>query len=315
MLDRAARTLRRAAFRLAPRKILAYNTRLERHHLRLNLASLLFWRGVRSPHLSSPALVALAQARAFRFPARISRCGGPRVLACARRVAVLSPYVPYPLSHGGAVRIYNLLREMARRIRYRAVRLPRKREEAIRPAARYLRAHRAGVRSRGTASPAGPRSCRPKSASTARLPCARPSPPSAAPSGSSCSKLNTRIWPNTVRRGDTLVEHDVNFDLFGQIARRERTLSARWDYYRWRRFERRWTPRYRRVVVMSKKDADLLGPQVRAVAIENGVDMERFRPAPEPPGQRLLFIGSFQHFPERGRLPFFHGARLAAAAR
>src|SRR5213078_1440387 len=30
-----------------------------------------------------------------------------------RRVAVLSPYFPYPLSHGGAVRIYNLLREIA----------------------------------------------------------------------------------------------------------------------------------------------------------------------------------------------------------
>ena len=31
-----------------------------------------------------------------------------------RRVAVLSPYFPFPLSHGGAVRIYNLLREAAR---------------------------------------------------------------------------------------------------------------------------------------------------------------------------------------------------------
>ena len=31
-----------------------------------------------------------------------------------RRVAVLSPYFPYPLSHGGAVRIYHLLREIAR---------------------------------------------------------------------------------------------------------------------------------------------------------------------------------------------------------
>ncbi len=30
-----------------------------------------------------------------------------------RRVAVVSPYFPYPLSHGGAVRIFHLLREMA----------------------------------------------------------------------------------------------------------------------------------------------------------------------------------------------------------
>jgi hypothetical protein len=29
-------------------------------------------------------------------------------------VAVLSPYFPFPLAHGGAVRIYHLLREMAK---------------------------------------------------------------------------------------------------------------------------------------------------------------------------------------------------------
>ena len=38
--------LRRAAYRLAPRKILAYNSRLERHHLRFDLPSFRFWRGV-----------------------------------------------------------------------------------------------------------------------------------------------------------------------------------------------------------------------------------------------------------------------------
>ena len=42
------RALRRAAFLLAPGKILAYNRSLERHHLRLTtwIASLLFLRGV-----------------------------------------------------------------------------------------------------------------------------------------------------------------------------------------------------------------------------------------------------------------------------
>ena len=39
--------------------------------------------------------------------------------------------------------------------------------------------------------------------------------------------------------GDILVEHDVTFDLFGQVLRRERTLAAWWNYFRWRRFERR----------------------------------------------------------------------------
>ena len=46
MLTRGPNALRRAAYRLAPYKILAYNSRLERHHLRPDLASFLFWRGV-----------------------------------------------------------------------------------------------------------------------------------------------------------------------------------------------------------------------------------------------------------------------------
>ena len=105
--------------------------------------------------------------------------------------------------------------------------------------------------------------------------------------------------------GDVLVEHDVTFDLFAQVWRRERTLAVWWDWFRWRRFETRAVRRYRRVVVMSGKDAKLLGPAVPAVAIENGVDLERFRPEPERPGERLLFIGSFRHFPNVAAYRFF----------
>jgi glycosyltransferase involved in cell wall biosynthesis len=57
--------------------------------------------------------------------------------------------------------------------------------------------------------------------------------------------------------------------------------------------------------VMSAKDAALLGPRARTVVIENGVDLERFRPEPESPGERLLFIGSFQHFPNVTAFRFF----------
>jgi glycosyltransferase involved in cell wall biosynthesis len=105
--------------------------------------------------------------------------------------------------------------------------------------------------------------------------------------------------------GDVLVEHDVTFDLFAQVARERRTLLAWWDYYRWRRLEKRQTARYRRVVAMSPKDVELLGQGVRAAVIENGVDLARFQAAPETPGQRLLFIGSFQHFPNIEAYRFF----------
>jgi glycosyltransferase involved in cell wall biosynthesis len=105
--------------------------------------------------------------------------------------------------------------------------------------------------------------------------------------------------------GDILVEHDVTFDLFGQIARRDRTVSAWWDFARWRSFERRAVRRYRSVVVMSKKDTELLGPSIPSVIVGNGVDLDRYRAEPETPGQRLLFIGSFRHFPNITAYRFF----------
>ena len=34
--------------------------------------------------------------------------------------------------------------------------------------------------------------------------------------------------------GDVLVEHDVTFDLFEQVHRRDRTIGAWWNWFRWR---------------------------------------------------------------------------------
>src|SRR5581483_2431310 len=109
--------VRRAAFLIAPTKILAYNQRLERHHLRLRsaIASLLFIRGVPLDRifLRPKWLVPWKRDRSV-YPSEILEIAGRPLEADRRRVAVLSPYFPYPLSHGGAVRIFNLLREMAR---------------------------------------------------------------------------------------------------------------------------------------------------------------------------------------------------------
>src|SRR5581483_8310669 len=107
--------------------------------------------------------------------------------------------------------------------------------------------------------------------------------------------------------GDILVEHDVTFDLFGQVLRRRRTLSALRNFLRWRRYELLMVPQFRRVVTMSEKDMALLGNRREIRVIENGVDVERFQPEPERPGQRLLFIGSFRHFPNVAAYRFFVG--------
>ena len=297
--------MRRAAYRLAPRKILAYNSRLERHHLRLDLASFLFWRGVPLDRI---------YLRPWWWPwpkrERSVTPHGYRVLegrACSperRRVAVLSPYFPYPLSHGGAVRIYHLLREIAREFDVELFAFTDGEEEPRdRAGAGILRARGAGAQAAlpraALVQPGASRSARISIAGHAR----RPSPKSAAPSVSNCCKWNTRTWPPY--GGDILVEHDVTFDLFGQIARRERTLAAWWDFFRWRRYETRAVRRYRRVVVMSPKDAALLGPAFRPPSSKTASTWSASRPQPEQPGQRLLFIGSFRHFPNVSAYRFF----------
>jgi glycosyltransferase involved in cell wall biosynthesis len=304
MLTPHANSLRRAAYRLAPRKILAYNGRLERHHLRPDLASFLFWRGVPLDRIH-------LRPRWWPWPVRERSVvfEGHRVIhgrACSpgrRRVAVLSPYFPYPLSHGGAVRIYNLLREMAGEFDIELFAFADSDAEPdtaplLELCARLVLAPKPRYRE--------PRwsTLLPPEVREFRSPAMRRAIEEEK-RDFGFELLQVEYTQLAAYGGDILVEHDVTFDLFAQVWRRERSLAAWWDWFRWRRFETRAAARFRRVVVMSPKDAGLLGSSSRAVAIGNGVDFERFRAEPERPGQRLLFIGSFRHFPNVAAYRFF----------
>jgi glycosyltransferase involved in cell wall biosynthesis len=304
MLTHDASALRRAAYRLAPRKILAYNSRLERHHLRLDLASLLFWRGVPLDRI---------YLRPWWWPwpqrERSSTPRGYRVLegrVCSperRRVAVLSPYFPYPLAHGGAVRIFHLLRETAREFDVELFTFTDGEEEPETAPLLEICARVVLVRKRRYREPRWS-SVAPPEVHEFLSP-AMDQALAEERRAFGFQALQVEYTHLASHGGDILVEHDVTFDLFGQIARREHTLAAWWDFVRWRRYEIRAISRYRRVVAMSPKDATILGPGVPATVIENGVDLDRFRPEPERPGQRLLFIGSFRHFPNVSAYRFF----------
>ena len=302
LLTREPSALSRAAYRMAPRRILAYNARLERHHLRLDLASYLFWRGVPLdriylrpwwwPWPKRERSVASAEYRVLE---------GRPCTPERRRVAVLSPYFPFPLAHGGAVRIYNLLREMALEF---DVELFAFQDAVADPApvlelcARIVLVQQPRYREPRWSTLLPSDVCEYRSPGMQRA-------LEEERRAFGFERLQVEYTQLAEYGGDLLVEHDVTFDLFGQIARRERTLASWWNYYRWIRFERRAIARFRRVVVMSEKDANLLGPAARSVVIENGVDLDRFQAAPERPGQRLLFIGSFRHFPNIAAYQFF----------
>jgi len=301
MLGPQHASLRRAAYRLAPRKILAYNSRLERHHLRPGLPSFLFWRGVPLDRIFlRPRWWPLRRDRSV-IPEGSRAWNGRPTSPDRARVAVLSPYFPYPLSHGGAVRIYNLLREIAREF---DVELLAFSDSGVEPELAPLLEFCARVVLVEKPRYREPRwsSLLPPEVHEFRSPAMREAI-AAERSTFGFQILQVEYTQLAEYGGDILVEHDVTFDLFGQIARRERSLAAWWDYWRWRRFETRAIRRFRRVVVMSPKDAEMLGGD--AVVLENGVDLERFQPAPQAAGQRLLFIGSFRHFPNIAAFRFF----------
>ena len=105
-------------------------------------------------------------------------------------------------------------------------------------------------------------------------------------------------------QGDVVVAHDVTFELYRQIHAREGSLSSWWTRWRWQRFERKWMARYRRVIAMSEEDRAVIG-LAQTQVIPNGVDLARFIPEIESPGARLLFVGSFRHFPNIVAFRFF----------
>jgi glycosyltransferase involved in cell wall biosynthesis len=309
MLTRRRNLLRRAAYRLAPRKILAYNSRLERHHLRLDLASFLFWRGVpldriylrpwwwpwpKRDHSEEPRDYRVLQGRP---------CTDGR-----RRVAVLSPYLPYPLAHGGAVRIFNLLREIACGFDVELFAFTDSEQLETAPllefCARVVLVRKPRYREPHWSTLLPPEIHEFRSRAMQRA-------LAVERRAFGFELLQVEYTQLAEYGGDVLVEHDITFDLFRQVARRDRTLASRWDYLRWRRFEERAAGQYRALVVMSKKDAELLAASakpaetLRLAVIENGVDLERFQPQSEMPGDELLFIGSFRHFPNVLAYRFF----------
>jgi ribosomal protein S18 acetylase RimI-like enzyme len=286
------------AFRYAPRKILAYNSRLERHHLRPStpIASALFLRGVPLDRiwLRPKWLFPLRQDRSTEpssyqeFEGRPLRSGKPRM-------AVLTPYFPYPLSHGGAVRIYNLLREGARDFDIFLFSFAEKTSSASHtPLLDFC--------SKVVTFP-NPRYREPRWASLL--------PPEVNEFASAYVRgivqdyrerfalhvMQVEYTQMATYGGEILVEHDVTFDLHEQVVRAEPTLAARWNLRRWQRYESKAIDKYQRVVVMSEKDSTLLGNAPNLRVIPNGVDLKRFHVAPEEPGRQILFVGSFRHFP------------------
>ncbi len=284
--------------------MLAYNARLERHHLRLHtwIASLLFLRGVPLDRiwLRPRWLVPWKRDRSV-YPARTREFEGRPFSQVRKRVAILTPYFPFPLSHGGAVRIFSLLREIAAEFDIVLLAFSEGGDEQLQPVlelcARVVLIDKPRYREPRWSTIAPPEVGEYRSpAMVAALARVRREYAIVA--------VQVEYTALAPYGGDVLVAHDVNFSLYEQIQKRAPSIATWWNYWRWYRFERKWARRYRRVAVMSKHDGALL-PRANTVVIPNGVDFDRFRPEIERPGERLLFVGSFRHFPNIVAFRFF----------
>lgn len=228
-------------------------------------------------------------------------------------VIVASPYLPFPLSHGGAVRIYNLMKHAARDRDQVLVAFC---DTLAAPPAelREICAEIVLVRRRG---------------SHYRRDTARPDVVEEFDSEAYRAALKQTVqkWrPEVVQLEFTqmaqyaaachpaktiLVEHDITFDLQQQLlSTSSETSAARWEIEqqlkKWRDFETAAWQAVDCVVTMSTRDESTVVGAQRIACLPNGVDTERFQPCvTEPAPRRLLFIGSFAHLPNLLALEFF----------
>lgn len=223
-------------------------------------------------------------------------------------ILVVCPSLPYPADNGGAIRVYHLLRELARHHRVAVLCYGTPSREAAR-ALRFLDAVHAVP---------PPRFPRPWRDHLRALPGALPASV-CYPAGPLAAAL---VRLAAARRWDIVqfeflgVAHLagavgvgprrvlVNHCLVSELRARQlrlmpwglRRLYYTWDLPKIRRFERAALRAVDGCVATSEGDAAAMrawAPGVPVAAIPNGVDTAYFRPAgPEDP-RALLFVGSF----------------------
>ncbi len=246
------------------------------------------------------SLLALGSGDVAVFPGNGARTG-PVVL-------IASCYIPFPLSHGGAVRMYNLMRRAVPGYTQVLItfvdELHAPPRELLDICAEIVQVRRVGSHVR---------------ADTGRPDVVEDFD---QPAFHAALEQTKRKWHPRIAQLEftqmaayaddchpartLLVEHDVTIDLYRQILHQKDDWELRRQLERWERFETAAWRNVDCVVTMSEKDRRGISNAKDVVALANGVDLERFVPSDrEPERTRLLFIGSFAHLPNLLALDFF----------
>jgi glycosyltransferase involved in cell wall biosynthesis len=245
-------------------------------------------------------ILALNNGRCAIFPGR-GRTGKPAILVAAC-------YLPFPLSHGGAVRMYNLMRGAADSFDQILV--------AFSPSLDSVPDELLAICSevvvvQSTGSHDRPLTERPDTVEEFDR-----------AEFHAALKQAIRKWkPQIVQLEFTqmaayaddckgartiLVEHDITLDLYGQLLAYGDDWETEREHQKWQTFERAAWRQVDCVITMSDKDRAMVEGAKRVESLINGVDLGRFQPsAQEPESARLLFIGSFAHLPNVLALDWF----------
>ena len=230
---------------------------------------------------------------------------GPR-RAERLKVLLVSPFLPYPLSHGGAVRIHNLCRMLADRVDFLLIAVHEKGEFINYPRLReiYRDVYLVDRDERPVPNGSLPDQVRQYQSKALRALIAE----------TACEwrpDLLQIEYTHMAGFRDAapdipaiLVEHDLTFSLYRQLAEKNQAdKSAHREYERWLAFERRWLAGYDIVWTVSEEDRQTAIREAglqdhRTFAIANGVDIDRFMPNDEPSdAPEILYVGSFRHLP------------------
>jgi glycosyltransferase involved in cell wall biosynthesis/GT2 family glycosyltransferase len=238
----------------------------------------------------------------FSFPGRQRFDSGRPV------VVVATSYVPFPLSHGGAVRMFNLIKRAARDFDQVLVCFC---DQPFTPAPEILEYCREVVLVRRTGSHLRPMTARPEVVEEHDT----------MPFRAALKEMIRKHAPALVQLEFTqmglyapdcapvptlLIEHDITIDLYTQLLDRQQDWETRQQLERWKSFEQSAWRTVDCVVTMSEKDKAMVTGARRVEVLANGVDLERFRPSQvEPEPRRILFIGSFAHLPNIMALKYF----------
>jgi glycosyltransferase involved in cell wall biosynthesis/GT2 family glycosyltransferase len=254
--------------------------------------------------LAESEILALGSGQICMMPGRASR-DRPVVM-------VASPYLPYPLAHGGAVRMFNLMRRAAEVFDLVLVTFA---DWPAQAPTELLDICRELVVVKRSGTHLLPSTNRPDVVEEFD-----------APAFHAALRQTVRKWrPSIVQLEFTqmaqyaadcapaktiLVEHDITLDLYRQLLEQGDDWELRRQLRRWIPFEIAAWRRVDRLVTMSERDrqlaASLGAPPARIECLPNGVDLDRFRPTDRPAEpRRLLFIGSFAHLPNVLAADFF----------